>query len=237
MKKFIKSLIFKNFGLKLFSFLLALVLWLVLIPEEKIFSEKTVTVPLEIYNIPSQMELVEKPVPTVDVRVRAPNRLLNEINSATVRAILDLKNAEVGRQEFALRQSMIILPQDAEVKDISPSQVDVVLEKIDEIMLEVEPVITGTPPEGYKFVRAVPDPAQVAVRGAESKLKDTYKVKTAPVDISGFTEPALVEVGLIPPHPDLKLAFPEAKVKLRIFIEPPENENPDEKQAKKESDK
>lgn len=237
MKKFIKSLILRNFGLKLFSFLLALVLWLVLIPEEKIFSEKTVTVPLEIYNIPSQMELVEKPVPTVDVQVRAPNRLLNEINSATVRAILDLKNAEIGRQEFALRQSMIILPQDAEVKDISPSQVDVVMERIEEIMLEVEPVITGKPPEGYKFVKAVPDPAQVAVRGAESKLKDTYKVKTAPVDISGFTEPVLVEVGLIPPHPDLKLAFPEAKVKLRIFIEPPENENPDETPVKKESDK
>ncbi|MBN2245444.1 MAG: hypothetical protein JW755_06335, partial [Candidatus Aminicenantes bacterium] len=90
MKKFLKNLVFRNFGLKLFSFLLALVLWLALIPEEKIFSEKTVTVPLEIYNTPPQMELVEKPAPTVDVRVRAPNRLLNEINSATVRAILDL---------------------------------------------------------------------------------------------------------------------------------------------------
>jgi len=229
MKKFVKSLIFRNFGLKLFSFLLALVMWLILIPEEKIFSEKTVTVPLEIYNIPSQMELIEKPVPTVDVQVRAPNRLLNEINSATVRAILDLRNAEIGRQEFALRQSMIILPQDAEVRDISPSQVDVVMERIDEIMLEVEPVTTGSPPEGYKFLKAVPDPAVVAVRGAESKLKDTYKVKTAPVDISGFKESTLVEVGLIPPHPDLKLAFPEAKVKLRIFIEPPEDENPPEK--------
>jgi YbbR domain-containing protein len=229
MKKFLKNLVFRNFGLKLFSFLLALVLWLALIPEEKIFSEKTVTVPLEIYNTPPQMELVEKPAPTVDVRVRAPNRLLNEINSATVRAILDLSTAELGQQEYALRNSMIILPQDAEVKDISPSQVDVVMEAIEEIMLEVEPVITGQPPEGYKFVRAIADPAIVAVRGAESRLKDSYKVKTAPVDISGFTQPEMVEVGLIPPHPDLRLTYPDAKVKIRIFIEPPEEENSEEK--------
>jgi len=237
MKKFLKNLIFRNFGLKLFSFLLALVLWLALIPEEKIFSEKTVTVPLEIYNTPPQMELVEKPSPTVDVRVRAPNRLINEINSANVRAILNLENAEVGRQEFALRHSMIILPQDAEVKDISPSQVDVVLERVAEIMLEVEPVITGSPSEGYKFVRVIPDPSMVAVRGAESRLKDSYKVKTAQVDISGFTQPELVEVGLIPPHPDLKLTYPDAKVKLRIFIEPIEKENSEEETTKKEQDK
>ena len=46
MRIFLKKLIFKNWGLKLFSLLLALVLWITLIPPEKMFSEKNLTISL-----------------------------------------------------------------------------------------------------------------------------------------------------------------------------------------------
>ena len=95
MRRFIKNLFLKNWGLKLFSLLLALVLWLTLIPGEKIFPEKTLTVPLELYNIPSEMELVEKPPSTVDLKIRAPQRIINQITSATVHVVLNLEKARV----------------------------------------------------------------------------------------------------------------------------------------------
>ncbi len=40
MKRFFKKLFTKNWELKLISLILALILWVILIPEEKIFSEK-----------------------------------------------------------------------------------------------------------------------------------------------------------------------------------------------------
>ena len=106
MKKHLKDIFLKNWGLKLFSFILALVLWLTFIPEEKIFSEKTLTIPLVLHNTPPQMEVVEKPPQTVDVTIRAPRRLLGQILPTNVQAELDLSNASVDQQDFPLSPMM-----------------------------------------------------------------------------------------------------------------------------------
>jgi hypothetical protein len=61
MIKLIRNLFLRNWELKLLSLIIAFVVWISLIPEEKTFSEKTLTIPLETHNIPTDMELVEKP--------------------------------------------------------------------------------------------------------------------------------------------------------------------------------
>lgn len=234
MKRFFTRLFLRNWGLKLFSLLLAIVLWLTLIPEEKIFSEKTLTIPLELHNIPSEMELVERPLATVDVKIKAPNRLINQITSANVHAVLNLQNARIDQKEYPLNKSMISIPEDAEVKDILPSQVNLRFEKTKEIMLDVEPIIIGELQEGLKIEKMRILPPQVLIKGPESKVKDEYKVRTSPIDISTLTETTELEADLILPNPDLRLASSETKVKVRFFIlqeEPKEKEeNKREKQ-------
>jgi len=87
----IKSYLTDNWILKLVSLFIALILWFTLIPEEKTFQEKTLSVRLEIHNIPSHLELVERPPQYIDVTVRAPTRLIPQISSANVYGILDLQ--------------------------------------------------------------------------------------------------------------------------------------------------
>ncbi len=84
MMRFLRNVFIQNWALKLFSFILALVLWLTLIPEEKVYSERTLAIPLETYNIPRNLELVAKPSTTIDVTVRAPLRLIGQISPASV---------------------------------------------------------------------------------------------------------------------------------------------------------
>jgi len=219
MRIFIKKLFVKNWGLKLFSLLLALVLWLTLIPPEKISSEKTLTVPLELYNIPSEMELVEKPPSTVDIKIRAPNRLLNQISSANVHAVLDLKKARIDQTQYPLNKNMISIPEGAEVKDINPSQVNLRLERTKEVMLEVVPNIIGELAEGLKLEKVEVIPLQVPVKGPESKFKDKYKLKTSPIDISSLSQTTDLEADVILPDPDLRLASSQTTVKVRIVIQ------------------
>lgn len=230
MRQFIKNLFLRNWGLKLFSLLFALVLWLIL-TEGKIFSEKTLTVPLEIFNIPSEMELVEKPPSTVDVKIRAPQRIINEITSATVHVVLNLEKASVDQQEYPLNKNMISIPGEAEVKDIHPSQVNLRLERTKEIMLEVVPTIIGELQEGLKIEKIEVIPPKVPIKGPESKVKDSDKVRTGPIDISSLTQSTELEADLILPNPDLKLATSQTKVRIRIVIL---EENPEEKDEKKE---
>lgn len=236
MRRFIKNLFLKNWGLKLFSLLLALVLWLTLIPGEKIFPEKTLTVPLELYNIPSEMQLVEKPPSTVDLKIRAPQRIINQITSATVHVVLNLEKARVDQVEYPLNKNMISIPEGAEVKDFHPSQVNLRLERTKEIMLEVVPNIVGELKEGLKIEKIEVIPPKVPVRGPESKFKDKYKVRTGPIDISSLTQSTEIEADLILPSPDLKLASSQTKIKIRIILQ---EENPEEKseQEKKKTKK
>jgi YbbR domain-containing protein len=230
MKRFLKNLFIKNWGLKLFSFFVALIIWLALMPEGKTFSEKNLTIPLELYNTPPEMELVRKPPSTVDIKIRAPRSLIDQITPANVRAVLNLENARLDQREYPLNKSMISIPSGAEVKEIYPSQVNLALERTREIMLDVEPNITGKLKEGFKMEAVRVSPPQVLIRGPESKIKAGGKVRTSPIDISGLSQSAEFEAVLILPKPDVRLASSISTVKVAILIR---KENPEEKEAEK----
>jgi YbbR domain-containing protein len=218
MRKYLRNLFLRNWALKLVAFILALVLWLTLIPEEKIFSEKTLTIPLETFNIPTEMELVQKPSPTIDVTIRAPNRLINQITSANVFAKLNLERATFIQEEYPLNKTMISIPEGAEVIKISPNKVNLKLEKTKQAMLDVVPNIIGKLQEGFKIEKIDVSPTSVLVKGPESKIKEKDKVRTSPVDISSLTHSVEIEADLILPKPDLRLASSQTKVKISIVI-------------------
>ena len=220
MKIYLRNLIFKNWGLKLFSLLLALILWTTLIPPEKIFSEKTLTISLETHNLPQDMELVKKPTATIDVTIRAPNRYIDQITSTNAIAELNLANASLFQENYTLNESMISMPAGvrATVIKITPNTVNLKLEKSIEIMLDVEPDIIGDLIEGLKVERIEVDPAQIPIKGAESKVREDYKVRTTPIDISTLMQTTELEADLILPSPDLRFATSLTKVKVTIFI-------------------
>jgi YbbR domain-containing protein len=219
MIRILKNLLVRNWGWKLFSFVLALILWLILIPEEKVFSERTLSVSLEIRNYPSRTELVEKPISTIDVTIRAPNRVLNTISSRDVSALLDLANASVYQQEYPLNRTMISLPPGAEVVRINPNKVELRLEHTRRVDLDVSPTIRGKVGDGYRVVKTDVRPAKVPVEGPESMVRAGDQVRTAPVDISGLTQSTVFEVDLILPKPELRLATLQTRVRVSVIVE------------------
>ena len=219
MSRILRNFFVRNWELKLFSLLVAFFLWLAFIPEEKTFSEKTLTIPLETHNLPSEMELVEKPEATVDVTIRAPNRLINEITAANVFAKLNLEKATIIQNEYPLNETMISIPQGAEVVRISPNKVHLKLERTKEVQLEIVPNIIGKVKEGYEIRKVEIIPPRVAVRGPESKVREKDKVTTSPIDVSGLSGPIEVDVDLILPRLELRLASLRPRVKIRILVE------------------
>ena len=227
----VRDLIVRNWGLKLFAALLALVLWLVLIPEEKTYSEKTLTIPLETRNIPPDMELVEKPAASVDVTVRARMRIIDQITPASVVAKLDLEKATIYQEEYPINQSMISLPPGAEVLRITPSKVDLRLENTAQIGLDIVPTLVGKPAEGLKLLKVEVVPPKVEVKGPESKILKTDKVTTTPINLAALTESTEIDADLILPRPEMRLVTPQTKVRVKIQME--KTEEPDPAPAKK----
>jgi YbbR domain-containing protein len=219
MNRYLKRLLFRNGREKIISIVLALVVWLILVPQDKIESEKTLTIPLEIRNIPASMEVVDMPISTVDVTVRAPNRLLNEITPSTLSAGLDLERASIYQQEYPINKTMISLPPGAEVVDVRPNKVLVKLEETKEATLGVHPSIRGKVATGYRIAKIEFEPRQVVVRGPESRVRTKDLVTTAPVDVTGLTQSASFDADIILPKPELRLVSAQTSVHVSVFIE------------------
>jgi YbbR domain-containing protein len=219
MIRILRDVFVRNWGLKLLAFFIALILWLLLVPEDKVYSEKTLVVPLETRNVPPDMELVEKPAGTVDITVRAANRLLNQISPSNIYARLDLERATPFQKDYPLNKTAVILPPGAEVVRIVPNQVSLRLERAREFKLEVYPLIIGQPAEGFRVAAVEVIPAQVLVRGPETKIRDRDRVTTTPVDVTGLSQPAVFEADLIMPKPELRAVSVLSQVKVTVRIE------------------
>jgi YbbR domain-containing protein len=220
MKRNLTRWFVSDWKLKLVSLVLALGLWLIIIPSEKMYSEKALTIPLETRNIPAGLEIVEQPVTTIDVTLRAPNRLLGEIGPSGLVARIDLDRATVLQQEYPLNKTMIAVPPEAEVVKISPNKITIKLERTGEATLDVHPTLRGKTAPDFHITRTEIDPASVRARGPESRIRAKEAATTAPIDVSGLTESTVFEADIILPRPELRLVSPLARARVTVHVEP-----------------
>jgi len=214
------TLITRNWPLKLTALLLSFVLWMTLIPEEKINSDKTLMVALEMRSLPADFEVVEKPQATVEVTLRANNRVLNQLSAANVRCLLSLEKATINQEDYPLNPDMIAAPAEAKVVRVMPNKVRLKIERSKEVSMEITPEIIGKPKPGFKVARTELIPSKAFVRGPESKIKPKDKIRTSPIDITGLAQTADFEADLILPKPELRLTTAQTKVKVRVVIAP-----------------
>jgi len=210
----------RDWKLKLVSLILALGLWLLLVPSEKMYSEKALTIPLETRNIPAGLEIVEQQVETIDITLRAPNRILDEIGPSGLVARIDLDRSSVLQQEYPLNESMIAVPPGAEVIKITPNKVTIKLERTGEATLDVQPTLRGKVSQGFRIALTEIEPTSVRVQGPESRVRVKEAAVTAPIDISRITVSTVFEVDIILPRPELRLVSPQTSARVTVRVEP-----------------
>src|SRR5512144_431527 len=125
----LKKILFENWGIKLLSLGLSLSLWFYVTSKGK--TEITLTVPLELRNIPQNMAVVGDVTGTLEVRVQGQERALRDVSSGKkVFGVLDLSRAKVGENTIRLSPDDIQRPSGVAVAYLSPSEVRVKLEPL-----------------------------------------------------------------------------------------------------------
>lgn len=176
----------ENWLLKLLSLTFAVVLWFFVMGEQKL--ELGYAVPLELKNVPPGL-MVANDVPSlVDVRISGPRTLLMNLRPSDISISVDLKDLQPGLTSFKRLDERLNIPSALKVTRLSPSFVDVKLERIKVKAVTVTPVTTGTPAEGFRLQEVTTTPDKVDIEGAESELKDIVDVPTEPVDLDGVKE-------------------------------------------------
>lgn len=227
----------ENWVLKLLALAFAVTLWFFVMGERKV--EVPFLVPLELKNVPKGLMVANDVPSVVDVRISGPRTLLMNLRPSDISIAVDLSDLQPGVTTFKRLEERLNIPSGLKVTRLSPSFVDVKLERIRDKKVPVKVDLTGTPATGFELAGATVKPSLVTVRGAESELKDVSDVETDPVKLDGVKDSFTLMVPL-----DYRGKYTSLKeqqtVEVQVHIEPvppPEPAVPTEPEKKSRSSK
>jgi YbbR domain-containing protein len=212
----LRSLLVENWGIKLISLGLSLMLWFYVTSKGK--TEMTLTVPLELRNIPQNMVVVGPVASSLEVRVQGQERLLRDITTdKKLVGILDLSMTKEGENAVRLSPDDISRPSDIVVTHMSLSEVKVRLEPLIRKTFRLKPIVHGAPASGYRLKNVVITPPKVTVEGPSSVVTMLDSLQTMPIDIQGAAENRTIEPKIDYQGQSMKLI--EKNVEALIVIE------------------
>lgn len=176
----------QNWSAKLLSLLLALILWFFITGEQT--SEIGFAIPLELKNIPKGMMVVNEVPNVVDVRVSGPRTILSNLRPSDYDLTIDLKDTHPGVTSFVRLENRIQVPSALKITRLSPSILDVRLEKIFESTVPVKAVTTGSLPKGYQLSGMLVTPPVVTIQGPRAEIRGIREVLTEAINVGTATE-------------------------------------------------
>ncbi len=220
--KLARKLFLEDWGVKLLSLAIALVLWLVVTGQNEPVTAH-VNVQLN-YIRPQTLEISNDPPRTVDVTLTGSRNKLDDLTALDLVATVDLSDQQPGERVLRLAdKAKIPLPQGVKVDGYQPSAIPIRLEQIIERQIAVEPKLEGKPADGYQVYAVRPSKAAVIVRGPESRVNALQKLETESIWLSGHKQTFTAEkLGLDVPDPKVDLVDPVVDVQVEIAEVPVE---------------
>jgi len=188
----VKVKLFENVTLKLVAFILAIVIWFLVVGEKK--SEVRLTVPLELRNLPEQLEITQQSVSQVEVGVRGFSSVVKQLAPGDIDVHVDLSNVIEGTNSFAISPDEILVPVGTKVIQVSPSQVDVLLDATGDKTVPVKPITRGIPVEGYILGEITVEPKVITITGARRVIKTVSRTETEAVMVDNIAQDLVKKV-------------------------------------------
>ncbi len=212
----LRSIIFENWTVKLVSLVLSLSLWVYVSSTGK--TQLTLSVPVELHNVPAGMTVVGDVTGNLEVRMQGQERVLRDGTIAKkVVVLLDLAAAKEGENVIPISPDDIKRPAGTTVTHLSQSEIKVKLEPLVRKTFRVTPVLRGAPAPGYRVAGATVEPARIVIEGPASIVKSLDGLRTMPIDVQKATENIIVEPKIDYQGKAVKLM--DRNIAVRVTIE------------------
>ena len=173
----------RDWFLKLFSILLASLLWLTISSDDN--GVLDLTIPIDFRGIPTDMETTGETATEVHLRLRGSRNLLNNMPPSDVTAVISLAGEAPGDKIVGLNEANVQTPGGVEILRYDPPRVLFRLERTMERTIPVIPNVEGVPAEGFLRRETIVTPATVLIEGPESRLRPLEALSTLSVNIEG----------------------------------------------------
>ena len=157
----------KNWQLKIICFLLAIVLWFVIINEQNPLSEGSYTVPITVENLNSQYITSNVPK-TVYVRLSGPRNTIINVGPSDIKAYIDLSDVQEGTVDVPIH---VEIPSGTELKKQSMTSTKITVDVYTVKEFKLTPHIVGNLDEKDFISELKIVPEKVVVSGARRLIQ------------------------------------------------------------------
>lgn len=181
--------ILNNIGIKVLSFLAAIIVWMVIVNIEDPYKERTFLVTVETINedalasVNKVYEVIEGA--TASVKVKGKKSVVDKLKSTDIRATADLSN-------LSAVNAVAIVPE--LVKNVSSEPtlecnqvLKVALENMASKQVKVTVMTEGSPEDGYSVGECLAKPNMIEVKGGQSVVNKIDSVRVY-VNVNGISE-------------------------------------------------
>lgn len=184
--KIVRDIFLNNWGLKITSILLAFILWLLVRGDS---GTGIITIPLEIRNIPRNMEITSDRPSTVEATVRGSISNM-WFGQPVPTCVIDLNDAEEGERIIPLGPENIRFPRASgvEVIGVRPPRLRLMLERTTSKEVPIVMVHEGEPAPGFEIYSISVNPPTTVITGPRSRVEPVREVSTERISVSGQQE-------------------------------------------------
>lgn len=183
----------RNFGWKLGSLLLSMLLWFAIVGEPELVT--THSLPILYKNLPRGLLINSDAIDSVRVDLRGPSGRLTEAALSDLAVTIDLSNISgPGERTFTLSDSDLNLAEGVTFVRGVPSQLHLRFSRVQSKEVPVEARFTSQPPAGYQFVSDQIVPATMRISGPERRVAAIASAQTDAIDLTGMIHDAEVRV-------------------------------------------
>ncbi len=194
----------ENIIAKIFSVVVAFLLWVALVDEPEL--TETVTVPVEYRNLASYLDLSPDAPTRIQLQVRGPRGRLSEVSPEKTNIVLDLGTMTApSSRTFTIQENSINLPPAVTLARAVPSQLRVKLERRLFKDLPVNLVFEEGIAAHLKVISSSVKPNVVKVVGPESRVDAASSIQTEPISLKDITSGTPLRVNVLLTDPELSI--------------------------------
>jgi len=182
-KELFERYVVHNLLLKLIALVSAVLLWSAVSRQPMV--ETAYSVPIELHQVPPNLEITTVGIPLAQVRLRGSERRLRQLTAADVHAVINLAASGTGEHTYDLTASQVRVPYNVEVVQVTPSQIRIGFDRSLTRQIEIHPRVAGQFEKGFGILRVTADPATITVIGPEARVKAASAAVTDPLDVTG----------------------------------------------------
>lgn len=165
----------KNWQTIILAVALAFFTWFLVTGREVI--ETWVEMPLVVTNPPEGVIIEDGLVEKIQVRLRGPKGLVDNLASQNLSYSLDLSDIEIGQQVLEIMAERLPLTSTYEIIEIKPNRLKLHVDRRIAKKIAVEASWSGKLSSDYKLLDVVASPNIVEISGPETKLRKISKTK------------------------------------------------------------